>query len=244
MSIMSVPSTPQPPRNPQHRRAGEERQLRRTYSPPSGRKDVDQAERTNVLRAFTWSLPGALLGGLAVVAGGSPLLGFAIWAATFAIPLIASSLGGRAAGNLYNPSGRSTPRKREYSHAESLVARGRYQDAIDSFETAIAEDGSDPTPYLRIARIHRDKLAQHEDAVRWLERALTQSSMHAGLERLAVGELVELCAGKMAEPGRAAPMLARMAAERAGTPEGDWAAEQLARVKALMAEDGGAGSRG
>lgn len=217
----------------------------RAYREGSGKKDVDQFERTHVLRAAMWSLPGAMVGvlaaGAAIGLGGwsvpaAVLLAVAVWGATFATPLVVASLGGRAAGSLYNPSGRSTPRKREYSHAESLVARGLYQEAVDAFEIAIAEDPTDATPYLRIARLHRDQLSRPEDAASWFKRALTAPDMPAALSLLTARELVELYTVKLSQPGRAAPLLARLAEERAGTPDGEWAAKELVRVKALMAE--------
>ena len=54
-------------------------------------------------------------------------------------------------------------------------------------------------------------------------------------------ELIELYRGKMDAPTRAAPVLARMAEEYDGTPEGAWAAAELAEVKALIAEQSGQG---
>jgi hypothetical protein len=51
---------------------------------------------------------------------------------------------------------------------------------------------------------------------------------------LAVRELVELYTAKLGDSRRAAPLLARMAEERVGTPEGDWAARVLTDLKADM----------
>jgi len=189
------------------------------------------------------SLTGLLLGGLASLAGVSGMgwsLGTGLlvtggtWALAFLIPLAASALGGAAAGQIHNPSGRTTPSKREYSHAESLVARGLYQEAIDAFEVAIGDDPSDPTPYLRIARIYRDHMRRLEDAARWFKRALSEATIAPGTAHLTTRELVELFVTKMNEPRRAAPLLARMSEERAGTPAGAWATEELARIRAAM----------
>jgi len=192
-----------------------------------------------------WSLPGAALGVLAASAAvalggwGVPaaiLLGAAIWAAVFATPLVVANVSGRAAGSLYNPSGRSTPRKREYSHAESLVARGLHEDAVAAFELAIAEDPADPEPRVRIARIQRDHLGRLEESARWFRSALSVAEMPVGVRSLVTRELVELYTTKLMEPGRSAPLLARLAEEREGTPEGAWAAQELKRVKAMLAE--------
>ena len=226
-------------------RAGEERRPLRQYRQRSGERDVDAFERANLIRAAVWSLPGAALGVLAAVAavalGGwslpaAVLAGALVWLATFVTPLIVAVAGGRAAGTLFNPTGRSTPRKREHSHAESLVARGLYREAIEAYEFAIAELPSDPEPYLRIARIERDHLGRYHEAVRWLRNLLSVPGLAPGLRALATREVVELYDNKLREPGRAAPLLARLAGERAGTPEGIWAAEELARVKASMGQ--------
>ena len=122
----------------------------------------------------------------------------------------------------------------EYSQAESLTARGLYDEAIAAFEAAIVEDPSDPTPYLMVARIYRDRLARFEDAARWFKRALDESTLPAGIATLARRELIELYVTKMGDPARAAPLLARTAEEQAGTTEGEWAARELVRVKATI----------
>lgn len=187
------------------------------------------------------SLTGLLLGGLASVLGVGGMgwsLGTGVlvvlgcWALAFVLPLGLSELGGKAARTIHNPSGRSTPYRRGYSHAESLIARGLYLEAIDAFEVAIAENPSDPLPYLSIARLYREHMGRPADSAEWFKRALKGAAMQPGMAYLATRELVELYVTTLGDPIRAAPLLARMAEERAGTPEGSWAAEELARVKA------------
>jgi tetratricopeptide (TPR) repeat protein len=155
---------------------------------------------------------------------------------TFSLPLVLAELGGRAANTLYNPSGAGTPRRREYSQAESLAARGLYQEAITAFEVASAADPTDPTPSLRLARIHRDRLGKHQDAATWFKRALERAEPGSGLALLVVKELVELYAVRLGTPARAAPLLARLAEGRPETPEGAWAADELKRLKTRMSE--------
>jgi tetratricopeptide (TPR) repeat protein len=171
-----------------------------------------------------WSVGAALL-----AMGG-------IWAFSLLLPLAISTLGGGVARQVLSPSGRGMPSRREYSHAESLVVRGLYQEAIHAFEVAIADDATDPTPYLRIARIYRDRMQRFEEASSWFKRALRDAAPSPGTAYLATRELVELYVTKLNDPRRAAPLLARMAEQHAGTPEGDWAAEQLAHIKAAIAK--------
>ena len=192
-----------------------------------------------------WSLPGAVGGWLFGYAG----MLYGLWGTafvvaftvaglllTFLLPLVLAELGGRAANTLHNPSGAGTPRRREYSQAESLAARGLYDEAVAAFEVASAEDAADPTPTLRIARIHRDRLAKHEDAATWFRRAIERTEPGSGLALLLVKELVELYALKLAAPARAAPYLARLAEARPGTPEAEWARQELGRLKERLAE--------
>ncbi|MSR21153.1 MAG: hypothetical protein EXR91_09275 [Gemmatimonadetes bacterium] len=210
-----------------------------------GLKDVDLPGRTRVVRAFMWPLPGAMGGGLFGYAGmlygrwggGMVLvLVFAGLLLTFTLPLAFAALSGRAANALYNPSGSGAPRRREYSQAESLAARGLYDEAVAAFEVASAEDPTDPTPSLRIARIYRDRLAKHEDSALWFKRALDRAEPGSGIALLVVKEIVELYAVKLGSPARAVPLLARLAEGRPGTPEGAWAREELRRLKEQLAE--------
>ncbi len=218
--------------------------IRRAYAPTSGRRDVDQFERVARFRVALWSIVGAFLGFLLGVflgvqgmagAGVIFLTTFIGWASSYFGPLLLMRWTSRAGGALYNPSGKSTPRQREYSLAESYVARGQYQEAIDAFEVAILEDPSDSMPYLRVARIQRDKMGDDGGAAHWFKKALTDSDTNAGIRTLVRKELLELYEVRMGQPGRAAPMLARVSEEEAGTKDGDWAAEELKRIKRIIA---------
>lgn len=204
---------------------------------------MDAFERVARFRVLSWSLVGAFLGlllGIFLWVQGRPVWIIAVtvlvgWAITFFGPLLILRGAGRAGSVLYTPSGRTTPRKREYSLAESYVARGEHQAAVDAFEEAVLEDPTDPRPYLRIARIYRDELADPEAAARWFKRALAEAETPAGVALLARKELVELYRVRMGESRRAAPILARIAEEAADTPDGAWAAAELARIKTEMA---------
>jgi tetratricopeptide (TPR) repeat protein len=206
---------------------------------------VDQFERVARLKVFLWSIVGAFLGFLLGVFLGvqgkaGPLVVMTTtligWASSYFGPLLLMKWSAQAGGSLYNPSGKSTPRKREYSLAESYVARGEYQAAIDAFEVAIGEDPTDSMPYIRVARIQRDKVGDPEGAAHWFKRALTESETNSGMRTLLRKELLELYEVRMKQPERAAPMLARISEQEAGTADGDWAGVELGRIKAIMAD--------
>jgi tetratricopeptide (TPR) repeat protein len=198
------------------------------------------------MRALSWSLAGAVGGGVVGYAG----LLYGLWgrgmvvglaaaglAVTFLVPLLIAALGGGAAGALYNPSGAGTPRKPGYSQAESLAARGLYDQAVTAFEAAIAASPDDPDGYLMVARLHRDRSRRPEESATWFKKALARTQPGSGTALLVARELAELYAVKLNAGKRAAPVLARLAEERPDTPEGRWAAEELRRLK----EGGGNG---
>jgi tetratricopeptide (TPR) repeat protein len=192
------------------------------------------------MRALSWSLAGAMGGGVVGYAGllyeqwgPGMVLGLAAagLAVTFLIPLIVAALGGGAAGALYNPSGAGTPRKPGYSQAESLAARGLYDQAVTAFEAAIAGSPDDPEGYLMVARLHRDRSRRLEESATWFKKALERTHPGSGTALLVARELAELYAVRLNARKRAAPTLARLAEERPGTPEGRWAAGELKRLK-------------
>ena len=224
-----------------------EQRSRRTFSElePGRRKlrDTDPGARSVRAFALVGAVAGLVLGGalgffltakdmaptwvvvLCPLVGAVSLASMTLWIANSA---------GAAASTLYAPSGKSTARNKEYSQAEAMVAQGRYEDGITAFELAVSEDATDPTPYLRIARVYRDQLSRHDDAARWFRRALRESAIPPGVAFLARKELVEVYSHRLGQPERALPELARMAEELEGTEEGAWAARQLAEIKAGM----------
>ncbi len=229
--------------------SGRDLSRRRFPEPPPtrGLRGADARNHGVLTIALLGSLPGFVIGaalGLFLHQKGSPVwvgvlcaLGFAA-----AVPLVTLFITGRAgalASKLHAPSGRTTPPKKQYSYAESLVARGDYEAGVTAFELAVAEDPRDAAPYLRIARVYRDHLDRPDDAARWFRRALAESAPPPGIAALARRELVELYVHRMGQPGRAAPELARMAEEMAGTPDGAWAARTLLEVKARLVAGGG-----
>jgi len=207
-------------------------------------RDVDLASRSQLAKIVTWSFLGGVIGALLGVFGsvqgawgaGTVVIMAALgWAISFVVPLVASSLSGRAAQVLYAPSGATTPHRQGHSQAESLVARGMFDQAIEAFEVAIARDSRDARPYLELARLHRDRIGRYDAAAFWFKRALREATLTPGEDALTRRELVELYVSRMDEPGKAAPVLARMADELSGTPAAAWAEAELARIRTLIA---------
>ena len=192
-------------------------------------KDVDAAERMYRFKALAWGLFAGLGGipaGVLVAAkvGGNPIL-FAVLG--FLVPVLAalgvSEMAARSAARavqaIYSPTG--TAVRREYSQADSLVARGKYEDAAAAYEVACLEHPDDPEPYFRLARLLRDQLERYDEAAQWFERARAESRLQ-GLQGLVISqELIELYTHKLRTPRRAIPELKLLSERYPGTPAAD-----------------------
>ena len=197
------------------------------------------AARVRLVKAM--ALGGVSGGFLGLLVGGfvdHPFLGAVLGVLVAGLgPFLVSEKVGGAARVVYAPTGRSMTPARDYSRAEALAVRGHFDDAIAVYQEAIYEAPSDPDPYLRIARMLADKASDPEKAAVWLQRALQETELQGRWEMVLVRELAELYRLRIGEPARAAPMLARIAERYEGSPDGEWAREELAYVKRLMAGD-------
>ena len=216
---------------------------RRTYKDlPEKRgrlRDVDARAQGERFRILVWALAAGLpMGGLVGWLLGRELLG-AILGPTiiYVIAYLVLEGGGKAGSLLFISSGSSTPKGPGYSRAEALTVQGDLEGAIVAYQAAILDAPEHAEPYVRIARIHRDRLDAPLEALGWFRRAVEESEIASGMEMLVRREMAELFIHRLGEPQKAAPDLARLAESRAGTSDGDWAEEELARIKKLMAED-------
>lgn len=216
----------------------------RTFKEPRRKgqlRDVDAVARAHKFKILGWSLFGGLPMGVAAgFAAGHLLLGMVlapalIWIVAWTIAATA----GKGATLLHMPSGSSTPRKKGYSRAEALAVRGEFRAAIDAYQLEVLESPEEGEPYLRIARLYRDDLGELEEALRWFKKAAVEGSLSKGQEILTRREIAELLIHRMNEPRRAAPELARLAESYPGTMDGQWAREELARIKGEMGREEG-----
>lgn len=205
---------------------------------PAGAGDSAAAARR--LKALTYGATGGLIGAMAgAFAGG--LVGLVLgavlgYAAVYFFAVAVSEGGGAVMGQIHNPSGESVPHRREYSEPKALVLRGLFQEAIDSYQTYVAEFPDDPEPCIAIARIYRDHIRRYEDAVQWLRRARQVPGIDRGREIFLTREIIEVYQGKLNDPRRALPELARLADRFAGTREGDLAKSELAELRQALGD--------
>jgi tetratricopeptide (TPR) repeat protein len=205
-------------------------------------KDVDESERANKLRAFSYSLLITFVSmGASILLGAGIFLGLAVGVMAGGIAysgsLFLAERSGRVAASIYQPSGSSTPPIREYSLADSLVASGRFDEAAEAYQVLSEDYPQDPEPRLRHARLVRDKTRCYEDALSIFKSALAISSLKPETELAILRELVELCTHKLHQPARALPYLARIAEKFPGTPTGEWARNESREIKRQIQED-------
>lgn len=198
-------------------------------------RDVDSVARAYRIKAFGWSLfalfPGLVLGSLPVALGGFALA----WLGSLALAELVS----RTSGGLYFASGNSTRSSRQYSLAESLIVRGRFDEAMNHLEAECAQHTDDPTPALMLARLLRDRCDRPLDAVKWFRTAIERSAGDDAGTIAASRELIEVYMRVLRTPRPAMPWLARLASQHAGTATGEWARRELADIKAELREEEG-----
>ena len=202
-------------------------------------KDIDSFNRAQKFRAMLWAL--LFGGGLGALLGfflGHPFLGLLLGPVlVYSVVMGVANTAGKGAGVLYMPSGNSTPKGKGYSRAESLAVRGEYPDAIRAYEVAILDAPEVGEPYLRIARLFRDELKELDLGVHWFRRAQREAGLSPGEAIRTHRELAEIFLHVRREPRRAAPELARLAENFPDTPDGKWAAKELAEIKEAMGRE-------
>jgi signal transduction histidine kinase len=213
--------------------------------------DFDSSDRAHRSEAFGWSLAGLLIGALfgvllVLVSGAAPLRTIlvsagAMWALAY---FGARRFAGHAAGiggSIYFSGGSKLPVRREFSLAESYVARGMLQAAEEEFKRAASRFEADPEPCLRLARLLRDAPGRQEEAITWFRRAAARAGGDRGLASGITRELIEIYTHRLRTPERALADLARLAAENPDTPVAQWARRELdeiGRTQPNPAQDG------
>ncbi len=177
------------------------------------------------------------MGFIAGVMVGHPILGFFLGTATVVgVVRLVMEVAGSGATLLYNPSGKSTPHKKEFSYAQALVQQKRFEDAVSAMEEDIAKDPMNPDAYLLLGRILRKDMSRPRDAVDVLRRAKRAAQLNTSQELLVRREVVEICRDDLGLPELGAAELAQLVDAYEDRPEGAWARDELARVKHIIAK--------
>ena len=209
---------------------------------PGGRRrirDVDSAAVAFRIKAFGWSLFGGTAGVAVGATRGSPVIGGIIgFAIAYFGSLWIAERAGRIGSSVYFSAG-SVSGRREYSLADSLIARGRIDDAVAELSKASAAWPDDPEPPLRLARLLRDQAARPTEAIAWFRTSAERSQNDAGGEIVALRELIEVYTHVLATPRAALPWLARLASRHPESAAGAWARAEMGGIKQAMREEEG-----
>ena len=213
---------------------------------PSRRlSDQDIGERVNRLRIIGLGVGGCLV--LSVLVAlylhetrgiglpamlGIVLLGGGVGYGVGRGAWLAGDIAGRGFVHMVHATGNLPPAP-SYSLQESLVARGRLAEAVESYQAHIAEKPGDLDARLALAALLAGPLGDRAAAERlYLEvRGLSPAPRH---ERAIGNALIDLYHAS-GQRGRELVELARFADRFRGTREGDSARTALIRIKA---EDG------
>ncbi len=188
-------------------------------------------------KALSYSGAGGVIGAVAFgYVGINPILGFAVGVAIsyFTTMLLAESVASLVE-KIHNPSGKSTPHRREYSRARAHQIRGEFEQAIAIWELYCTEYPEDPEPYIELARLYRNELGDFENAVHWFKKARNESDIESGRALLATQEIIEVYTQKMDQPKRAIPELVLLLEKWPGSPGVDVARQQLQDLRAQLA---------
>ncbi len=202
-------------------------------------KNVDSAEIAFRLRAGAYAAIAFVLAIAAALALGKGIVvaflaGVGVGSIVYFGPLLIAERGGRIGANIYQPSGSSTPVVREYSLADSLVARGKFDEAAEAYQLLSEDFPNDPEPRIRHARLLRDKKAGYEDAANKFKSIFSIPGLKPETELIVLRELAELYTHKLAQPPRALPYLKRIADQFANSPTGEWARNEARDIKLQM----------
>jgi len=215
---------------------------------PKQLKDIDAADRAIRLKALVFACSVGIFGGipiglgLSALVGFHPLLGLVLgigigFGVTYYGSLFIANKAGRAAQIIYNPSGESTPRRREYSQAAALVMQDRHEDAAAAYEVHVTEDPDDPEPYFQLARLYLEHLDSPEEAINWYTRARDEARLTDGQALVATQEIANIYMRRLRTPRRAIPELVLLCERFPGTPAGEIARRELEEMRALLARE-------
>jgi hypothetical protein len=161
--------------------------------------------------------------------------GVVIGVAIAKLPVMMSNSAGDAA-TVVVAGANTTPYIEQHSYEQSLVMRGRVDEAIASMEAKIAEEGSTIDVRIRGAELHTREAKNHARAAELFRQVCRDPRATVGEEVYATNRLVDLLQGPLAEPGRALVELRRLADRYPKTVIGDRALAALRSLKALAAE--------
>jgi hypothetical protein len=145
---------------------------------------------------------------------------------------------GSAAKQFYAPSGASTPYSTQYSHIDTIEARGDTHGAIAAWEAAVVAEPLNPWPLIRSGELYMRVLKEPAIALDRFKAARNVQTIAIEHHLYVTQKIVDLYLGPLNEKGRALVELRRMVETFPDRRESQFAREAIARLKAT---DDGAG---
>jgi hypothetical protein len=184
---------------------------------------------------------GAMVFGLTFAALAMEI-GLSIWTLVYSLLAAGATTGlallfGKAAGDGWQKvalSGASTPYEEQFSYQQSLVMQGKVNEALASFEDIIAADPNAIEPRIRAAELYAQERETARRAAELLREAQRIRSIEPGRDIYVTNRLVDLLAGPLREPGRAAIELRKLIDRYPTSTAAAHARDALARIKREM----------
>jgi hypothetical protein len=182
---------------------------------------------------------GLTFGAVALTAHGISVLTLvlallAAGASAGATLLLSKGVGGGVAAIAL--SGASTPSEDQYSYQQALVMQGKVNEALASYEDAIAERPGEATPRILAADLYATLPDGRRRAAELFREVQRMPGVAGGQDIYATNRLVDLLTGPLRDPGRAAVELRRLIERHPTSTAATHARAALARIKQTLAE--------
>jgi hypothetical protein len=198
-------------------------------------------EAANMVRAAAFGLPiFVVTAGVVMSQIGSHWWALPVALAAGAVCGSASWVVGEIVGRGWRHvavDGSSTPYERQFSYEQSLVMKGRVDDALASFEAVIATEPELIAPRIKAAELYAREKKDAQRAAQLFRDVLRSPTITGGDNVYVTNRLVDLYTGPLNDPGRALVELRRLIETRPGTPAAEHARRSLAELKARMNVD-------
>jgi hypothetical protein len=162
---------------------------------------------------------------------------FAVGAAVGVVTALATLLVARLAGGAWRHflmGGSSTPYREQFSALDSLVMRGRADEALASLERLLLEQPTAVDVRIKAAELYARERHEYRRAAELFWEAQKLPSITSGQDVYVTNRLVDLLTGPLEVPGRSLVELRRLIERHDGTSAADSARAALRTIKARL----------
>jgi tetratricopeptide (TPR) repeat protein len=124
----------------------------------------------------------------------------------------------------------ATPFPEQFSEAEALVGRGRYEEAAGLYRRALEASPRDGVPYTRLARV-RLRQGRHQEAIDALRTAQRKADLTLEQDVFFTRQIHEIAATKLSDPAQAVDDIHSLIERCPEGPHLNWAHRTLAEIR-------------